>query len=101
LNYRDQIRFQKNKTRCGNAPWTAGFISPNRRDSLAKYTGEAVSSNSGRWIQNGWIGLSREQSTAVLRPEQGRDGEFRGGAIAGDGYLAIQSTISRKKYTSG
>jgi hypothetical protein len=44
--------------------------------------------------------LSREQSTAVLRPEQGRDGEFRGGAIAGDGYLAIQSTISRKKYTT-
>jgi hypothetical protein len=29
------------------------------------------------------------------------DGEFCGGAIAGDDYLAIQSITSRKKYTSG
>jgi hypothetical protein len=34
-----------------------------------------------------------------VRPAQGRDGEFCGGAMAGDGYLAIQSTIQRMENT--
>jgi hypothetical protein len=44
-----------------------------------------------------WIG----ESWAALRPEQRPDGGFRGGAMAGDVYLALQSIISRKKNTSG
>jgi uncharacterized protein with FMN-binding domain len=32
-----------------------------------------------------------------VQPAQGRDGEFRGSAMAEDGYLAIQSTIQRTK----
>jgi hypothetical protein len=35
--------------------------------------------------------------TAVLRPEQSRDGDFRGGAIAGKCELAIHSITSQNK----
>jgi hypothetical protein len=41
------------------------------------------------------IGLDRP--TTVLRPENGHDGESRGGAIVGERYLAIHSVTSRKK----
>jgi hypothetical protein len=46
------------------------------------------------WIESGTV-------DGGVRPAQGRDDEFRGGAIAGDDYLTIQSITSRKKYTSG
>jgi hypothetical protein len=54
----------------------------------------------GRWIKNEWLRLDQGKR-AALRPKQQPDDEFRGGAMAGLGYLAIQSTSSRKKNTSG
>jgi hypothetical protein len=46
------------------------------------------------WIESGTV-------DGGVRPAQGCDGEFRGGTIAGDDYLAIQRITSQKKYTSG
>jgi hypothetical protein len=43
--------------------------------------------------------IGSDQPTAVLRPEYGHDGESRGGAIAGERYLAIHSVTLRKKNT--
>jgi hypothetical protein len=82
-------------------PWTAGSILKNYRDSLAKVPAEPVSLILGRWIQFGRIGLDRESAGGGGRPEQSHDDEFRGGAMAGLGYLVLQGTSSRKKNTSG
>jgi hypothetical protein len=43
--------------------------------------------------------IELEPPTAVLRPEQSRDDESHGGAIARERYLAIQSVTLRKKNT--
>jgi hypothetical protein len=74
-----------------------GYIFKKCRDSLAKPPAEPVSANLSRWIQNGWIGS--DQPTTVLRPEQSRDGESCGGAIAGERKSSIQSVTLRKKST--
>jgi hypothetical protein len=55
-NSHDQIRFQKDNTRYGNTPWTAGYIFKKHRDSLAKLLAEPVSANLSHWIRDGWIG---------------------------------------------
>jgi hypothetical protein len=38
--------------------------------------------------------IGSDQPMAVLRPEQSRDGESCGGAIAGERYLMIHSVAS-------
>jgi hypothetical protein len=68
LNYRDQIRFQKNKTDLGFMFWTVGYNTQNHRDSLAKCTGEAVSSIFGRWIQFERLKSNPAQSEKPRRP---------------------------------
>jgi hypothetical protein len=45
-------------------------------------------------VRMGW-----DRSTAVLRLEYCRDGESRGGAIAGECNLAIHRVTSRNKST--
>jgi hypothetical protein len=73
--------------------WTAGsIIEKHRRNGILlswpldlKWTAQ---------IGSGTVG-------GGARPEQRLDGESRGGAIAGDDYLAIQSITSLKKYTRG
>jgi hypothetical protein len=79
--------------------WTAGSIYKKYRGSLEKLTTERVSTNLDRWISIECSRLDRGKSRAALRPEQKPEGESRGGAIAGDGYLTIQSTNSRNKNT--
>jgi hypothetical protein len=79
--------------------WTAGSVIKNFRVSLTKLPAEPVSSNPGRWIQIGWIGLDQEIAGGGAPAGTRTRWRFRGGAIAGDGYLTIQSTSLQNKNT--
>jgi hypothetical protein len=45
------------------------------------------------------VRIGSDRSTAVLRPENSPDGDFRSGAIAGECELSIHSITSRNKNT--
>jgi hypothetical protein len=76
-------------------PWTVGFNLENRKDPLAKGTGETVSSNVDRPIRSIRSRRDDEDDGGVFVA----NGERPGGAMAGKHENSILNTIQRSEST--